>query len=137
MTTPRVKFSNSIKIINIPSKKNMPNYHQFIYNLMTIIDRTNIRIMQVINSKSPHKIVIANKEDIPIKFHSPYKNWYEDDTPIIIHEKLMYDSHYLDKFIQEYNHQVQNNVPQNMSSSLNYNSKLGNFKVKILAVTRK
>lgn len=136
--TKHVKFSNFIEIKQIPSKymedRSMLKYmsNGFIFHN----DEANYNIMQIINHISPHKIISINKEDIPFKIYSENSYWCNDNTAMMVLNKLLTSKLILGGFIHEFNNKVNAYIERGKSSSLEYISKLDGFKVKIMAVMR-
>ena len=131
-----VKFSDKVDIININSNRNIPNYNVHINNFLKIVDNTYIQLINIINNYSPHKIVFTNNEEIPIKIYSIDKIWYQDDTILILYERLMSGLYFLIQFINEYNENVVKYIDNNKSGSIEYYSKLCNIYIKIMGVIR-
>jgi len=138
MNTKRVKFSNYVQIKEIPSKNEEERgIIKYIRSgIMKLSDNANIKIMNTLNYLSPHKILITNGEDIPFRIYSMEKQWYNDDTSIIVAEGLNKSKTFLVSFVNEFIVTINTYIGYNTTRSIEYITNFGGFRVKIKAVSR-
>ncbi len=138
MNKKKVTFSNLVQVREIPPKHMEPRgmMKYLTSGALKSYDIANIKIMNILNRFSKHKIIIVNQEEVPFKIYSKEKEWYEDDTPILIVSKLKKNQILLFAFINEYNIIVNKHIEPGKSSFLEYRTKLGGHFIKIDALVR-
>lgn len=132
MNKKRVTFSEIINIREIPNKdfESSSIRQYFIDGLQYKIDHANIRIIKIINSLSPYKI-IQNGDDIPCKFYSDNKLWYEDTTSIYILDSFIQNRNTLINFMIEFDKMVYKFIKPYTSGCIEYKSLVYKDDVKI------
>jgi hypothetical protein len=134
-----VKFSDIVDVQIIPNKKYEPRSIKmyFINQYQNRIDVAHIKIMNLLNQYSTHKIIKFDDE-IPLKIYSPSKQWYEDNSAILIINSLEKSKCLLSYFVKEFNIMINKYISQNTSGHLEYKTNLykENMMIKINALTR-
>ncbi len=137
MISKNVRFSNTIQVKIIPSRfQEQRGIIKYLFNgTISNNNNANLIITKIINSLSPHKIIIAYDEDMPLKISSENRDWYEDNSAIIILDKFQIDKIFLYRFIEEYNNMINKYIVPKTSSKIKYKSFYKDFYISINSVT--
>ncbi len=76
-------------------------------------------ITQVLNQSSKHQINMVGIEEEAIKISTMNKPWYEDLSPVLLLKHLQ-NKQSLDKFLWEYNREVERQIPKDKSGMIKF-----------------
>jgi len=132
----KVQFSPKVTVITF-SKNDSPNpciLNPGIQNLIKECNLAHVKIAQLINKNSPHKILLPIENDNPVKVYDTGEMWWNDHSPVIMSSKLMNDKKFLVDFLRIFDHYLKKSHRVDEVKPLIINNK--RLKIKFAQVKR-